>query len=142
MDTYVEALKTAGLRVTAPRLAVLGVVAEHPHAKAEEVAGMVRERLGAVSKQAIYDVLHALSEVGILRQVIVDGRKSQYELETGDNHHHVYCAVCGHMEDVPCHNPPAPCMLPPVETGFEFHSADVVYRGRCRECQASSQQDS
>jgi len=49
-------LRTAGLRVTAPRRAVLTALAEHPHSTADVVA-TVRGELGSVSTQAVYDVL-------------------------------------------------------------------------------------
>ncbi|MFC7464390.1 Fur family transcriptional regulator [Brachybacterium sp. GCM10030252] len=128
------ALRNAGLRVTAPRLATLEVVAEHPHADADSVAHAVRERLGAVSRQAVYDVLHALTEVELLRRVPVAGRSARYELHEHDNHHHLECRVCGRLEDVPCAIGEAPCLLPHDDLGFEIEVAEVVYRGVCAAC--------
>jgi len=89
------ALRSAGLRVTAPRLATLTVIAENPHADAETLAQGVRDRLGAVSRQAVYDVLAALTEAGLVRRVTVDERRSRYELARHDNHHHLICRNCG-----------------------------------------------
>ncbi len=59
-ESATELLRAAGLRVTAPRVAVLEVLAEHPHASAEVVVSEVRAELGSVSTQAIYDVLRVL----------------------------------------------------------------------------------
>lgn len=131
---HAASLRAAGLRVTSPRLATLQVIQQHPHSTADDVASAVRERLGTVSKQAIYDVLHALTDAALLRRMAVDGRGSQYELEVGDNHHHVVCRECGRLEDVPCPVGAAPCLEPPVDHGFEVDQAEVIYRGLCARC--------
>src|SRR5690606_41934798 len=60
-----DQLRAAGLRVTAPRVAVLEWLADHPHATAEQVAAGVRDVLGSVSTQAIYDVLGACTNANL-----------------------------------------------------------------------------
>ena len=138
LDTdHASALREAGLRVTAPRLATLGAVAEHPHVDAEAVARAVRERLGTVSRQAVYDILNALTEVELLRRVSVGSRSMRYELHRHDNHHHLVCRECGRLEDVPCAIGEAPCLIPHDDHGFDIEIADVVYRGICSECRVS-----
>ncbi|MEE1618086.1 Fur family transcriptional regulator [Brachybacterium sp. J153] len=133
---HTAALRGAGLRVTAPRLATLDAVTEHPHADADTIAQAVRERLGTVSRQAVYDVLNALSDAELLRRVSVGGRSMQYELHRHDNHHHLVCRECGRLEDVPCAVGAAPCLLPHEDHGFAIEVADVVYRGLCSDCLA------
>ena len=91
---HTSALRAAGLRVTAPRLATLAAVEAHPHADAETIAHDVRERLGTVSRQAVYDVLNALSDVELVRRVAVGGRSMQYEIHRHDNHHQIGRASC------------------------------------------------
>jgi Fur family transcriptional regulator, stress-responsive regulator len=135
---HTAALRGAGLRVTAPRLATLDAVAEHPHADAETIARAVRGRLGTVSRQAVYDVLRALSDAELLRRVSVGSRSMQYELHQHDNHHHLVCRVCGRLEDVPCAIGESPCLVPHDDHGFEIEVADVVYRGVCSDCRASA----
>ena len=88
---HTSALRSAGLRVTAPRLAALAAVEAHPHSDAEAIAQMVRDNLGTVSRQAVYDVLNALSDAELLRRVAVGGRSMQYEIHRHDNHHHLVC---------------------------------------------------
>lgn len=132
-----ELLRLHGLRVTAPRLATLAVVRDNDHMSAEAVAAEVRERLGSISKQAIYDVLTALSEVHIIRRVVIEGRGAWYELDSGDNHHHITCNQCGKFEDIPCATGVAPCLDPPEDLGYIIETAEVVYRGICPACQQS-----
>ena len=63
-----ELLRRAGLRVTRPRLAVLGAVRRHPHADTDTIIGAVRADIGEVSHQAVYDVLRALTAAGLVRR--------------------------------------------------------------------------
>lgn len=135
---HTSALRGAGLRVTAPRLATLAAVEANPHADAEMIARSVRESLGAVSRQAVYDVLNALSDADLLRRVSVGGRSMQYELHRHDNHHHLVCRECGRLEDIPCAVGEAPCLTPHDSHGFDIELADVVYRGVCSDCRASA----
>lgn len=130
------ALRGAGLRVTAPRLAVLGAVAERQHADAETIATTVRERLGTVSTQAVYDVLHALTDVGLVRRISLDGRRALFEAHRHDNHHHLVCRSCGRLEDVPCATGSAPCLdvAPHHRHDFAIETAEVLYRGLCPAC--------
>lgn len=110
------------------------VVAEVPHSTADVIASLVRGRLGTVSKQAIYDVLAALTSAGLLRRVAVDIKGAQYELSVGDNHHHVVCRECGKLEDMPCPVGAPPCLEPPDDRGFLIEEAEVIYRGLCPDC--------
>lgn len=134
------ALRAAGLRVTAPRLATLAVVDDNQHADAETIAGKVRARLGTVSKQAVYDVLYALSDAELVRRISVSGRRSLFETHRHDNHHHLVCRHCGRIEDVYCKTGSAPCLhvKNDEDFGFDIDEAEVIYRGLCPECQAEA----
>ncbi|MFD4433260.1 transcriptional repressor, partial [Nocardia sp. NPDC058497] len=66
-------LRDAGLRVTAPRIAVVDAVAAQPHSDAEAIAAVARTTLGTVSTQAVYDVLNASGRGGKQRPVRTPG---------------------------------------------------------------------
>ena len=134
-------LREHGLRVTAPRLSTLAVIRESGHMSADAVATAVRDRLGSISKQAIYDVLTVLTDVHIIRRVVIEGRGAWYELEAGDNHHHITCTRCGRFDDIPCVTGVAPCLDPPEDLGYIIEKAEVVYRGICPACQQSESSD-
>src|SRR5437868_538797 len=87
-------LRGAGLRVTAPRLAVMAALELHPHAGADVILSAVRD-VRPVSHQAVYDVLHTLADSGLVRRIQPAGSVARYELRVGDNHHHVVCRSCG-----------------------------------------------
>lgn len=132
-------LRGASLRVTAARLAVLRAVHDHPHASTESICDLVREDLGkAVSLQAVYDGLHALTAASLLRCIEPQGLVARYESRTEDNHHHVVCRVCGAIGDVDCAVGTAPCLTAENDHGFIIDEAEVIYWGRCPACRADA----
>lgn len=137
MTDYAQQLRVAGLRVTSPRVAVLQAVREHPHADTETVFGAVRGSLPGVSRQAVYDVLNALSAVGLVRRIQPSGSVARYESRVGDNHHHVVCRSCGVIADVDCAVGEAPCLTASDDAGFVLDEAEVIYWGLCPDCSAS-----
>jgi Fe2+ or Zn2+ uptake regulation protein len=130
-------LREAGLRVTRPRVATLNVVHDHPHADTDALIGVVRQRLGAVSHQAVYDVLRALTDAGLVRRIQPPGSVARYEARVGDNHHHVVCRSCGSIADVDCAVGERPCLTASDDAGYEIDEAEVVYWGRCPTCAAA-----
>ena len=128
------ALRSAALRVTRPRLAVLTAVGERPHATTDAVIDAVRADLGEVSHQAVYDVLRALTGAGLLRRIQPAGSVARYETRVGDNHHHVVCRSCGTIADVDCAVHGTPCLTASDDHGFAIDEADVTYWGLCPDC--------
>jgi Fur family ferric uptake transcriptional regulator len=131
-------LRGVALRVTGPRIAVLAAVYEHPHADTDSIFAVVRENLGAVSLQAVYDVLHALTAAGLVRRIQPKGSAARYEGRTGDNHHHAVCRSCGAIADVDCAVGAAPCLTASDDGGFAIDEAEVIYWGRCPRCIAAA----
>ncbi|WP_431232002.1 Fur family transcriptional regulator [Mycolicibacterium psychrotolerans] len=129
-----DQLRTAQLRVTRPRLAVLDAVHTHPHADTDTIFGAVRTGLPDVSRQAVYDVLHALTAAGLVRRIQPSGSVARYEARVGDNHHHVVCRSCGVIGDVDCAVGEAPCLTPSEHNGFVLDEAEVIYWGLCPDC--------
>ena len=122
------------MRITRPRVAVLAAVHGHPHADTHSIIGVVRENLGEVSHQAVYDVLRALTTAGLVRRIQPSGSVARYESRVGDNHHHVVCRSCGVIADVDCAVGEAPCLTASVDHGFAIDEAEVTYWGRCPDC--------
>jgi Fe2+ or Zn2+ uptake regulation protein len=127
-------LRGAALRVTRPRIAVLTAVHDHPHADTNSIIGAVREDLGEVSHQTVYDALRALTAAGLLRQIQPSGSVARYESRVADNHHHIVCRSCGAMADVDCAVGSAPCLTPSADHGYAIDEAEVIYWGLCPAC--------
>ena len=129
-----DELRGAGLRVTAARVAMLETVRNGDHLDAEAIAAGVRDRVGHVSLQAVYEALHALAAAGLVRRIEPAGSPTRYEGRVMDNHHHVVCRSCGVVADVDCATGEAPCLTASDDHGFSIDEAEVVYWGLCPDC--------
>ncbi len=137
-ETYERMLRDAALRVTRPRVAVLAAVHDHPHADTDAILGAVRENLGAVSHQAVYNVLRTLTAADLVRRIQPAGSVARYESRVADNHHHVVCRSCGVIADVDCAVGDTPCLTASDDGGFAIDEAEVVYWGLCSGCSTAT----
>jgi len=131
-------LRRHGLPVTAQRLAVLRAVSDRPHRTADDIHAVVRAEIGAISRQAVYDALAALTDKGLLRRIQPAWSPARYEDRVDDNHHHLICRTCSRMVDVDCAVGYTPCLTAADNSGYEIDEAEVIYWGRCPECVAAT----
>jgi Fe2+ or Zn2+ uptake regulation protein len=131
-------LRAVSLRVTRPRLAVLTALRDHPHVDTETVIALVRTEHPTVSHQAVYDVLRALTDAGLVRRIQPAGATARYECRVGDNHHHVVCRICGAIADVDCAVGEVPCLTAANDHGYVIDEAEVIYWGLCPACAATA----
>lgn len=131
-------LRTAGLRVTAPRLAVLAALQEHPHADVDKLVKSSRDRLGTLSTQAVYEMLRVFVAAGMARRIEPAGQPALFEARVGDNHHHAVCRTCGVVADVDCALGQPPCLSPSHTHGFVLDETEVTFWGLCPHCAAAS----
>ena len=136
--TTAEELRGAGLRVTAARVALLETVRHGDHLDVETIASGVRERVGHISLQAVYDALHALTTAGLIRRIEPAGSPARFEGRVGDNHHHLLCRSCGAVVDVDCAVGEVPCLTASDAHGFVIDEAEVIYWGLCPACSTVS----
>lgn len=137
-DALAHELRSAGLRATAARLAILTALHDHPHADAETVVRHVRNRLGTISAQAVYHALGALVTAGLARRIEPAGSPALYERRVADNHHHAVCRSCRAVVDVDCAVGDRPCLEPSDARGYVIDEAEVTYWGLCPGCQATA----
>jgi Fur family transcriptional regulator, stress-responsive regulator len=133
-----DLLRERGIQITAQRLAVLRAVSRRPHSTADAVAEVVRDEIGAISLQSVYDALSLLATEGLIRRIQPPGSPARFEDRVGDNHHHLICRACGRMVDVDCAAGAAPCLNAADNSGYEIDEAEIVYWGRCPACVARS----
>lgn len=127
-------LRAAGLRVTRPRLVVMDAVEMNAHADTDTIFTAARRQLPDISRQTVYDILNALTAVGLARRIQPAGATARYESRVGDNHHHVVCRSCGVIADVDCAVGGAPCLTASDDLGFDIDEAEVIYWGLCPDC--------
>ena len=137
-DDPADLLRRRGVQVTAQRLAVLAAVSDRPHCTADDVAEVVRVKIGAISRQAVYDALAVLADKGLIRRIQPARSPARFEDRAGDNHHHLICRTCGRMVDVDCAVGAAPCLTPADDAGYAVDEAEVIYWGSCPQCLARS----
>jgi Fe2+ or Zn2+ uptake regulation protein len=128
-------LRHHGIQVTAQRVAVLDAVQRNPHITAERVTADVRNRLGSISRQSVYDTLSLLESSGVLRRIQPVGSPARFEDRVRDNHHHLICRGCGCVVDVDCAVGLTPCLTAAEDHGFSIDEAEVAYWGHCPTCQ-------
>ncbi|UXN32662.1 Fur family transcriptional regulator [Glutamicibacter sp. M10] len=133
---FEKMLRAASLRVTRTRIAVLNAVDARPHADANDVFDAIHQGTESASKQAVYDVLTTLVDVGLLRCIKPSGSTARYERRVGDNHHHAVCRDCGKITDVDCAIGQGPCLHASDSHGYSIDEADVIYWGICPDCTA------
>jgi Fur family transcriptional regulator, stress-responsive regulator len=126
------------MHVTAQRLAVLRAVSDRPHSTADDIYTVVRAGIGAISRQAVYDALGALTDKGLFRRIRPAGSSARYESRVGDNHHHLICRTCSRMVDVDCAVGDTTCLTAADGSGYEIDEPEVIYWGRCPECVAAT----
>jgi Fe2+ or Zn2+ uptake regulation protein len=134
--TDADRLRGAGLRVTAARVALLETVRNGDHLGVEAIAAGVRDRVGHISLQAVYEALHALTRAGLVRRIEPAGGPARFEGRVGDNHHHLVCRNCGTVKDVDCAVGHPACLDPADDAGFLVDEADVTFWGLCPRCRA------
>jgi Fur family transcriptional regulator, iron response regulator len=125
--TALERLRAAGLRPTRQRLALaklLGtgdrhVTAEQLHIEAA-AAGM------PVSLATVYNTLHQFTEVGLLREVVVEPGQSYFDTNIAD-HHHFFCESNGLLQDIPARDI-AVSGVPTAPQGTAIRRIDVIVR--------------
>jgi Fur family ferric uptake transcriptional regulator len=112
-------------------------VARHPHATTEELIEAVRKKIGAISRQAVYNTLGVFVAKKLVRRIQPSGSVARYEDRVGDNHDHLVCRRCGLMFDIDCAVGYAPCLTVDDDHGFEIDEVEVVYWGRCPRCRVT-----
>ena len=132
--TPADELRQAGLRVTAARIALLETVRAGDHLDVDMIATRVRDRLGTISVQAVYEALHALTAAGLIARIEPAGHPARFEGRVGDNHHHIVCRSCGAVADVDCAVGHAPCLTASDDHGFSIDEAQVIFWGLCPGC--------
>jgi len=125
-----EMLKEAGLRPTRQRVALGNILfgRGHRHISAE---GLHEEAVSArvpVSLATVYNTLHQFTEVGLLREIAVDGTKTYFDTNT-DDHHHFFDESSGAVTDIPKQTLSL-SRVPEAPEGMEISRIDVVVRIR------------
>lgn len=124
-----DRLRRVGLRPTRQRISLgwLLFAKGDRHVSAELLYEEAMRAKVPVSLATIYNTLHQFTEVGLLRQLAVDGSKSFFDTNTTE-HHHFFVEGEEALIDVPVHIEVGTLPAPPA--GMEISRVDVVVRLR------------
>lgn len=136
-DTFNSFLRSAGLKATPGRLALLEVLysAKSPRS----IAKIMRELGGKIDRVTAYRALAAMEKTGLVRKVNLEHGHADYELAL-DDHHHLVCTACGRLEDF------GGCDLRGLERKAlkqskyfaEIRQHSLEFFGLCKACAAKS----
>jgi Fur family iron response transcriptional regulator len=123
-----QRLRAAGLRPTRQRLALAQLILENGdrHMTAEQLHGEAAASAVPVSLATVYNTLHQFTEVGLLREVVVEPGRSYFDTNTAD-HHHFFCESNGLLQDIPAHEIIVEG-LPTAPAGTRIRSVEVIVR--------------
>ena len=129
-----DALRASGVRITAPRRAVVTALVEaDDHLGADELAARVASAEPDVHLSTVYRTLDALERIGVVTHVHLGHGRAVYHL-TDRLHQHAVCEDCGAVVELPDD------VLDDVrarlrrETGFEVDPHHFALVGRCGSC--------
>lgn len=133
VSTILERLEARDYRVTAPRMAVIGVIATMTgHFTAEALASKVR----GVGRATVFRTLKLLADEGMVCRVLLEDGRLHYRLSRDAHHHHLVCTECGAVEDF------TTCDVSDVinelsrRTGYQIESHWLELYGRCKTCRS------
>ncbi len=110
-------------------MAFLLTHASHP--TAAEIFEAVNRVDPRCSRATTYNNLRDLVQVGLVREVAVEGRAARFDAK-GMRHHHFICDRCGVVEDMDWCEVPSPA---PGSLGKRFlRGCEIIFRGLCEKC--------
>ena len=125
-----ERLRSAGLRVTRPRLALLRLLSDagHRHITVENLHEEAIAAAIPVSLATVYNVLHQFTAVGLLREVLIAPGRLYFDTNV-DEHHHFLCESTGMLQDIP-EKDVAVLGIPAPPVGTAISRVEVIVRLR------------
>ncbi|MBU0621165.1 MAG: ferric iron uptake transcriptional regulator [Gammaproteobacteria bacterium] len=96
-----EELRNVGLKVTTPRLKILGLLekATARHMTAESIYRQLTESGEVIGLATVYRALAQFEAAGLITRHHFEGGQTVYELERGPHHDHIVCVRCGRVEE-------------------------------------------
>lgn len=107
------------------------------HATADEVYAEVAATHPNISKATVYRNLNLLSDMGMIRKLEIPGGADRFD-HICKEHCHVKCEKCGRVFDIEIPYIDGLDNLVENRNGFELTGYDILFRGICPGCRASS----
>ncbi|CAN5177813.1 peroxide-responsive transcriptional repressor PerR [soil metagenome] len=135
MKTTSDQLKSAELKITEPRKAVLDILSNSINPlDADTIKQLLDKKNISADQATVYRILKTFTDKVIVKKVILHEGKTHYELADRPHHHHIVCVSCGKIQDV------EECGMDEMDrdieknTGFLIQSHSFELFGLCPEC--------
>lgn len=136
----VQVLRTAGYKLTGPRLTILDLLEEKGgHITSAELLDLVEERDPSIGRASVFRTLELMIRLGIVWTTVQGGSTIHYMLMPGGHHHHIICTNCQRLiefEDCRLEN-----LIASLEHEHGVHVEGHLLElyGLCQECQQQEQ---
>ncbi len=129
-----ESFRASGRKVTGQRQCIFRILERNDdHPSAEAVYEAARLEMSTISLKTVYQTLHELAELGEISALDLGTGAQRFDPKIETRHHHLVCQSCGKVRDLTVAFEGLD--LPDGEDhGFDIRSAEVVFRGLCKEC--------
>ncbi|HVE93841.1 MAG TPA: Fur family transcriptional regulator [Acidimicrobiales bacterium] len=133
----VKRFRSHGLKVTPQRTVVFDVLqGDSAHPTAESVFEAARQRQPTLSLKTVYQTLGELARLGEISALDLGTGAARYDPNVETPHHHLVCDGCGAVRDVEASV--GDLRVPASRRDFTITSAEVIFRGVCGACAAST----
>ena len=137
-DTIQSRLRDINQRLTANRKAIVEVLWSAPRPLTiPEILASGHD----LAQSSVYRNLVVLEQAGLVHRIVTNDEYARFELaeDLTGHHHHLICAACGLVEDVPAStglekSVHAATAAIARSTGFRTHHHRVDLVGLCRNC--------
>ncbi len=132
-DTVLDRMKQEGLRLTPQRVHIVELLFELSHPTAERIYAMMTEKFPYVSQATVYNTLHALMEIGVVRSLSTGDKSNHFEVADAE-HWHFHCRICGGIYDLEANETVALSAIGAREGSFRVDRCQVEFYGVCERC--------
>ena len=128
-DQMMKKLSNKGIRPTKQRMILAKLLFEKGdrHISAEELYKEVQKEDRKLSLATIYNTLKQFTNLGLLKELVIDQNKSIY-CSNHDSHYHLYIEDEGKIIDIPQKN--IDLNIPELPACLKFHNIDIIVRIR------------
>ena len=123
----IKKLSNIGIRPTKQRMILAKLLFENGdrHISAEEIFDELKKDNRKISLATIYNTLKQFTDIGLLREINIDQKKSIY-CTNHDPHYHLYIEDENKIIDIPQKN--IDLNIPQIPACLSLHSIDVIVR--------------
>ena len=129
-------IRSAGLKVTAPRVRVLNFLENHSerHLSAEDVYDGLRDLGEDIGLATVYRVLAQFEQAGLVIRHHFESGSAIFELANTEHHDHMICLECNRVLEF--HDPVIEAQQEKVAKKYKFkiEGHSMYLYGKCSEC--------